>query len=89
VAIYRQTHDENQQTRQAGRWHLGRTRRWGGDFAQNLCTVSLDDNTSLATIVLQTESPTEDPLPSSFLEVLTKWKQMWMWKTLKWTGKNG
>jgi hypothetical protein len=29
--------------------------------------VSLDANTSLATIVLQTEVLSEDPLPSSFL----------------------
>jgi hypothetical protein len=75
VAIYQQTHDENRQMHRAGRWHLDRARRWGGGFAQKLCTVSLDDNTSLATIVLQIEGPTEEPLPSSFLEVLKKWKQ--------------
>jgi hypothetical protein len=83
VAIYRQTHNEIWQTHQAGRWHLDRTKRWGGGFAQNLCTVLLDGNISLATIVLQTEGPPKDPLPSSFLEVLTKWKQMWMWENLK------
>ncbi len=88
VVIYQQTHDENRQTRQAGRWHLDRTKRWSGGFAQNLCTVSLDSNTSLATIVLQTECPTEDSLPSSFLEVPTKWKQMSMWENLKWIGEN-
>ncbi len=89
VAIYQQTHDENRKMCRAGRWHINRTRRWGGGFAQKLCTVSLDDNTSLATIVLQIECPTEEPLPSSILEVLKKWKQTWMWENLKWTGEDG
>ncbi len=88
VVIYQLTHGENWQMRRAGRWHLDRTRRWGGGFAQKLCTVSLDNNTSLATIVLQIEGPAEEPLPSSFLEVLKKRKRMWMWENLKWAGKD-
>jgi hypothetical protein len=88
VLVYWQDGGDNWQTRRARRWHLDRVRRWGGRYADKVCTVDLNSNTGKAIITAQAAGPRDDLAPTRFQDVLVRWGRMWMWEILKWYGKN-
>jgi hypothetical protein len=88
VSVYQQDGGDHLQTRRAGRWHLDRIRRWGGGYADKVCTVDLNANTDKATIRAQAANPSDDLPPTHFQDVLVSWGCMWMWENLKWYCKN-